>query len=315
MQLESAKDADTIGERMLPQLVASTAQTLHLRHAAVELVDGTLITHGIRGPIVEELPLVYGAEPVGSLVVTPRSSGLSRADRTRLTRLASQVSVAAHGVLLTREVRRSREQLVVAQEEERRRLYRELHDGLGPSLAALALQVETAHDTVAVDPVKAIELLDRALPRLRGTVSDVRSMIQGLRPPTLDHLGLAGAVRELAAGFAGPRLAVRVDSPDELASLPAATEVATYWIIAEALSNVSRHANATEVTVQLSRHGDDVHLSVIDNGCGLVLSPRQGMGLASMHGRATELGGSLDVEPGTGGRGTTVRAILSAMPS
>lgn len=312
-RLESAQDPSTVGEQLLPQLVASTAGTLHLPSAGVELADGSVIEHGSRGAVVERLPLVYGGGTVGSLVVSPRSSGLTRRDRDRLARLAEQVSVAAHSVLLAHALRRSKEQLVTTREEERRRLYRELHDGLGPSLAALALNVEVARDVLREDADRATELLDRALPRLKGTVSDVRSVVLGLRPPTLDDLGLAGAVRELAAGFAGPTLTVRVEDDDDLSGLPAATEVATYRIVAEALTNVGRHAGATRVTVRLSRSGDEVHVSVVDDGAGLGPERGEGVGLASMTGRAAEVGGRLGFGPGRDGRGTAVRAVLPAV--
>ncbi|MFD1506775.1 histidine kinase [Georgenia yuyongxinii] len=309
----AAHDASTVGEHLLPRLLASTASTMHLGYAAVELADGSVISSGEVGGEHVRVPLVHDGADVGFLVVGGRRAGLSRRDRDRLARLASQVAVAAHNVLLVNALRRSGEELVNAREEERRRLHRELHDGVGPSLAALALTIELARDLVVDEPKEAVELLDRTLPRLKGTVDDVRTVVLGLRPPALDDLGLAGSVRELAAGFAGPSLLVRVQVDGDLSDLPAATEVATYRIVAEALANASRHADAGEIVVWLERYGDEVSVDVVDDGRGIEVSRPGGVGLQSMTGRATEVGGRLLLGPGRDGRGTSVRAVLPAV--
>jgi signal transduction histidine kinase len=226
-----------------------------------------------------------------------------------LDRLARQVAVAAHGVVLAHEVARSREHVVSVREEERRRLYRDLHDGLGPSLAALALTVETARDAVPDDPARATDLLDRTLPRLRGTIDDVRGVVNGLRPPALDDLGLAGAVRELATRFGGA-LDVRVLAGEPGGGLAAATEVAAYRIVAEALANASRHAGASQVAVRLSREGAVLRVTVTDDGRGIGPDAREdGVGLASMRERAEEIGGGCELGVPPGG-GTEVRAWL-----
>jgi signal transduction histidine kinase len=279
----------------------------------VRLADGTVVEHGSRPGVVEDLPLTYAGARVGSLLAAPRGAGLDRRTRERLARLADQVAVAAHSVLLGHALRTSREEAVGAREEERRRLYRDLHDGLGPSLAALALNVEIARDSLATQPERTALLLDRVLPRLRAAVGEVRTVVHGLRPPALDDLGLRGAVEELAAGFAAPGLTVRVESDSDLSGLPAATEVATYRIVAEALNNVSRHAGASQVVVRMVRNGGEVHVDVEDDGRGLSPGISPGLGLASMTGRAEEAGGRLGVGPGTEGRGTSVRAVLPAV--
>jgi signal transduction histidine kinase len=312
-RLAAAQDPTTVGEQLLPQLAAATARSLHLPHVGVLLADGTVVEHGDRGPLLEELPLRYAGTHVGSLAVTPRGAEVDRRTRERLTRLADQVAVAAHSVLLANALRSSREETVSAREEERRRLYRDLHDGLGPALAALALNVEVARDSLEAEPERTAVLLDRALPRLKATVDEVRAVVHGLRPPAVDELGLAGAVRELAAGFVRPDLSVRVEADSDMSGLPAATEVATYRIVAEALNNVSRHSGANQVVVSMVRYGDEVHVSVEDDGRGLLPGAVPGLGLASMTGRAEEAGGRLGVGPGAEGRGTSVRAVLPAV--
>jgi signal transduction histidine kinase len=275
------------------------------------LADGDIVSYGRRGAVTEEVELTYGSQHVGSLVVTPRPGGLGRAGRRLLTDLARRAGVAAHSVLLERELRRSREALVTAREEERRRIYRELHDGLGPSLAALSLRVETARELVDRDAGRAAQLLDEALPRLKATVADVRTVVHGLRPAALDDLGLSGALRELGGRFAGPRLmvdvAVRLDAA---VPLPAAVEVATYRITAEALANAARHAGAEHVRVAVEQGDGALSLVVEDDGRGI--SPRRssGVGLASMRERAAELGGMLTVGRVPHGPGTRVSARL-----
>jgi two-component system NarL family sensor kinase len=309
-RLESAQDPSTVAEQLLPELVGSAATSLHLPYVGVVLVDGTGVHHGTRESPVEELPLRYAGNDVGRLVVSPAGATLDRRTRSRLTLLAGQVSVAAHSVLLAHALSASREEAVRAREEERRRLYRDLHDGLGPALAALALNVEAAREALGRDHERTAALLDRVLPRLKATVSEVRGVVHGLRPEALDDLGLTAAVGELAAGFTGPRLSVRLEAEHDMSGLPAATEVAAYRIVAEALSNVSRHAQARHAVVTMVRDGEEMHLNVQDDGRGLGPGSVAGIGLASMTRRAQEVGGRLGVGPGVGGRGTSVFAVL-----
>lgn len=312
-RLGAVEDPAVVAEQLLPRLVGKAATSLHLPYVAVRLEDGTLVEHGTAEAATEELALTYAGSRVGTLTVATGSGALRRRTRARLDHLAGQLGVAAHSVLLAHHLQASREEAVGAREEERRRLYRDLHDGLGPSLAALALNVEVARESLDRDPSRTATLLDRALPSLKATVAEVRSVVHGLRPPALDDLGLIGAVRELAASFAGPRLAVRVEADGAMDDLPAATEVATYRIVAEALTNASRHADASEVVLTLTRQGDRVHVSIQDDGRGVAADSMPGIGLASMASRAEEVGGSLGVAAGPRGRGTVVRAVLPAV--
>ena len=312
-RLGAVDDPVVVGDQLLPRLVGSAATSLHLPYVAVRLEDGTCVEHGEPVAVAEELPLTYAGGRVGTMAVATSGGPLRRRTRDRLDRLAVQVGVAAHSVLLAHHLQASREEAVGAREEERRRLYRDLHDGLGPSLAALALNVEVARESLDTDPARTAALLDRALPTLQATVAEVRSVVHGLRPPALDDLGLTGAVRELAGAFAGPRLTVRVEADGDMAGLPAATEVATYRIVAEALTNASRHADASEVVLTLRREGDRVLVSVEDDGRGVAADSVPGVGLASMASRAEEVGGSLGVVTGPRGRGTVVQADLPAV--
>lgn len=308
-RLEGASDAATVADQVLPDVVRAVAGALRLPYVAIALADGSILGHGTPTGQPVAIPLDYAGSEVGRLLVCPRTGGLARSDRRLLDELAGAAAVAARTVMLTRDLARSRAGLVAAREEERRRLYRELHDGLGPSLAAVALHAETARDLVGTDPAGAATLLDRVVPQLKGTVGDVRQVVAGLRPPALDELGLAGALQELGARFSGPALRVSVQV-DVLPALPAAVEVGVYRVVAEALGNATRHAWASRVDVRVRRDGDWMSLSVVDDGVGLPAEIPSGTGLPSMRERVAELGGTFDALPGADAHGTRVCARL-----
>jgi signal transduction histidine kinase len=208
------------------------------------------------------------------------------------------------------ELQRSREGLVSAREEERRRLRRDLHDGVGPQLAALMLELETASDLVSDNP-GASALMAKLSRRAREIVSDVRHSVHALRPPALDELGLIGALREGAIQYGPAGLRVSVESPDELSQLPAAVEVACYRIAQEALANVVRHAGASTCSIRIYLD-DEAHVLIVeveDDGRGIREDDRAGVGMISMRERTEELGGRCTVRPLAGG-GTLVRALL-----
>ena len=150
------------------------------------------------------MPLTYGAELVGRLNLAPRAPGeeFSSSDRRLLEDLARQAGVAAHAARLTADLQRSRERLVTAREEERRRLRRDLHDGLGPQLAAQTLKVGSARSLYGRDPAAADALLSELETNMEAAISDIRRLVYNLRPPALDELGLDGAIRESAAQYA-----------------------------------------------------------------------------------------------------------------
>jgi signal transduction histidine kinase len=254
--------------------------------------------------------LIYQRETVGELILGPRGRGeeFSPADRRLLNDIARQVEVAVHAAQVTTALQRSRERLVTAREEERRRLRRDLHDGLGPTLASLLLQAETAHDLIRTDPGESEALLAGLIDQLAAATSDIRRLVYNLRPPALDDLGLLGAIRAQARQYGYASLQLHLQLPDALPPLPAAVEVGAYRIVQEALTNVVRHANARCCTVRLAV-GAALEVDITDDGDGLPGAVQAGVGLASLRERAAELGGSCDVEPGPAG-GVRVRARL-----
>jgi signal transduction histidine kinase len=296
-------------EDVLPTIVETIAQALRLPYAAITLRQGeqvlTAASHGsARGELVR-LPLVYQSEQVGELMLAPRAPGerFSHADRALLEDMARQAGIAAHAVQLTADLQRltvdlqrERERLVMAREEERRRLRRDLHDGLGPQLAGLTLKLETARNRLAHDP-QAETLLSELAGRTQAAVADIRRLVYALRPPALDELGLVSALRELTLQY-GDQVSVHLAAPDCLLELPAAVEVAIYRITQEALTNVVHHAAAGRCAVRLALDESTgwLSLSIQDDGSGLPPARRVGVGLISMRERAEELGGTCTIE-------------------
>ena len=223
--------------------------------------------------------------------------------------VARQAASVLHAADLSADLQASRERIVVAREEERRRIRRDLHDGLGPELAGMALQLDSlasrlrAHADLAE---RAVRLRDR----LQHTVTEVRRIVEGLRPSAIDELGLAEALRQLGAAGADPGFAVRV--PATFGDLPAAVEVAAYRIAAEACTNVIRHAQASRCSIEAEVWNGWLTLTVADDGRGFGAEAAVGVGLRSMHDRANEVGGSVEIRSAPDGTTVSSRLPLDA---
>ena len=317
-------EASLAPEAVLPTVVETVAQAMNSPHAAIVLdgEDGpeTVAAHGVPEGEPTAVPLAHGDERLGRLVVSPPSpeESFSPADHRLLRDLARQAGAAVHAVGLTRDLRRSRERLVSAREEERRRLRRDLHDGLGPTLAGLTFGLEAAKRMVDERPDAAGELLSRLEAQAQEAVVNVRRVVHGLRPPALDNLGLLPAIRQQAeaygmvegtAGVRKPGISLSFEAPEPFPGLPAATEVALYRIAQEALTNVARHAGADSCRVRLRADEGALELEVSDDGGGIGGDAGAGIGLVSMRERAEELGGTCEVSTPPGG-GTRVVARL-----
>jgi signal transduction histidine kinase len=299
-RLESALAPDAV----LPSIATTVREALRLPYAAVALHRDRAFeiaaASGQPPADVLRLPLSYQGETVGELLLGSRApgEGFSSADRRLLGDLAHHAGVAVHGVKVMRDLQRSREQLVLAREEERRRLRRDLHDELAPTLAALGLTAATVGELIPRDPARAADVNTKLEAALRAAVGDVRRLVYDLRPPALDELGLVEAIRERAEQYSNDAdLRVRVEVLEPLPPLPAAVEVAAYRIMQEALANVVRHAGARTCVIRLASSGDELRVEVVDDGIGLPASPRAGVGLRSMEERAAELGGRCIVQP------------------
>jgi signal transduction histidine kinase len=299
---------------VLPNIAEAIAKTLKLPYVALALAHGSRLeiaaAYGMATGEPLRLPLVYQTETVGQLLVAPRGPGetFTPSERRLLDDIALQAGVAAHAVRLTADLQRSREQLVTAREEERRRLRRDLHDGLGPQLASLTLTVTAARELLRHDADAADRLLQELSIHAQAAIADIRRVVYDLRPPALDDLGLVLALREQAAHYSQAGLPIAIDAPEQLPPLPAAVEVAAYRIVQEALTNVVRHAQARACVVRLAL-GDALDIEIQDDGVGLPPDGRAGVGLTSMRERTAELGGICQIES-VPGQGTCIHARL-----
>ncbi|MFN8466853.1 MAG: histidine kinase [Caldilineaceae bacterium] len=310
--------ADTVGQALkLPYVAVAVQAGSAWRPAASYQAAGRSGGGQEKWPNLVKTPIFYQRAQIAELWAAPRSAReqLTRADRALLEQVAQHAGPAIHAAQLAADLQRSREQIVLAAEEERRRLQRNLHDGLGPQLASLVLRVDAARNWLHRDPEQADTLLKELKQQMQGAVGDVRRIVYDLRPPVLDQLGLVQAVRQYAERAGGEGLEVQVQAPAALPALDAAVEVAAYRIILEALANVVNHAGARRCVITLDA-GEELLVGITDDGCGLPANAPPGIGLRSMRARAEELGGVLTLGKASGG-GTYIcaRLPLAAKPA
>ncbi len=286
------------------QAVADTVvEALKVPAAAIDLErEGTFVRHAVSGqpnvgpPEATVVPLRHLGDEVGRLAVWPRSvyEPLSPRDRALLDDIAGPAGAIARSARLTVGLQSSRERLVLAREEERRRIRRDLHDGLGPSLAFQTLQLDAILDRIHDDPDEAVALVIGMKRQTQQLVGDIRRLVHELRPPALDELGVAAALAAHASQLNeadGP--VVRVESrPDPLPPLSAAVEVAAYHITREAITNVVRHAAASRCTATLAADPGSLDITIRDDGLGIPAEIGMGVGMQSMRERTEELGGT-----------------------
>ncbi|GAA4363818.1 sensor histidine kinase [Paeniglutamicibacter cryotolerans] len=300
------------GSRALEVVGRLLAEALHSPGLAI-------VPEGATGPAPASstvaVELYWRGMPIARLQLPPRrgAAAVHPADLRLIGHLEPVLALITHEAMLTADLHRSRREVLTAREEERRRLRRDLHDGLGPLIAGVTLSVAAAQKTADTRPARAAELLAGASVDLSRAVADIRSLVQGLRPPALDDLGLVAAISRLHPATG---LEVSVAETGEPRPLPAATEVAAYRIAQEALTNVIKHAGARTAGVTLEYRAAELVVHIEDDGIG----PRggvvahSGLGLDSMCERATELGGSWElVAVPTGG--TRVTVVLPAAPA
>jgi signal transduction histidine kinase len=302
-------EATVAPESTMAAIVESISQALRLPYAAITLKEGSEFVPAAEwgqkpAPSLacEPFPLNYQSEPVGQIIVSRRTGedSFTPEEKSLLQNIARQVGPAAYAIQLTRDLQRSRERLVTAREEERRRLRRDLHDGLGPTLASLTLKLDAARNQLRQNPEETDSLLVDLKSQIQSAIEGIRRLAYNLRPPALDELGLLSAIQEYASNHLRTGLRVRIEHHGNFPRLPAAVEVAAYRIVCEALTNVSKHSQATESHVQFALNGV-LQIDIQDNGSGLPEDVHAGVGMFSMRERAAELGGTLAIEPNPGG--------------
>lgn len=320
-RLNRRLETTLIPGEILSTIVETVALTFRLSYAAIILKQGEReelsAVYGQAGPEEKLLPLAltYQGEMLGELVVSDDPSGeaFSARNQRLLEDLARHAGTAVYAARLHAALQHSREQLVTAREEERRRLRRDLHDGLGPQLASLMLVLTTVRKTLRSNPAGAEYTLTEAMTHLQEAISDIRRLVYGLRPPALDDLGLLAALQEDLRSYQASGIVCELVAPACLPALPAAVEVACYRIVREALTNVLKHAQASRCVVRLSV-GETLDLEVVDDGKGLPPGWKSGVGLTSLRERAQELGGTCSIKALPTG-GTCVSAHLPWKPA
>jgi signal transduction histidine kinase len=303
--------------QVLPALVSTLSSSLRLPYVAIERApDHTVIAAaGAEQATVDRWPLVHEGTIEGYLLAAPRSGEdrFDGRDRRLLSDIARHAGVAVHAELLARDLITSRQRLVTAREEERRRIRRDLHDGLGPVLTAVGLNIDAARVRLEDPTGVAAGHLDDAREATTPALADVRRLVYGLRPPALDNHDLADAIRLTLSRLESTRCRVELDATD-LPELPAAVEVAAYRIVVEATTNSVRHGNASRCHATISHDDHAILLDVCDDG-GSTEPWTPGVGITSMREHASELGGVLHCGPTPTGARVHARLPLGVAPT
>jgi signal transduction histidine kinase len=310
-----AADLEVEHDDPVTSMLEAVASAVGASHAAVRTVDGELVAQvGEPSSATQQqrFPLRHGGAPLGELEIgVAEGEHVTESGLRLATALAPHLAVVVHARRLTEELARERNRVTTATLAERDRLRRDLHDGLGPSLSGIALGIEAAAVAHVSDPASVPALLARTRAEAEAAVFEIRRVIDGLRPASLDVRGLTGAVTDTASmlGLGRPGTIAFALEVDPLPVLSPRVEEAAFRIVAESLTNVVRHAAASRCSVQLARSNGDLRVLVTDDGRGPRAGDGPGHGLESMRRRATDLGGSLSIDAAAP-TGTVVTAVL-----
>ena len=253
---------------------------------------------------VESSDLVHGDETLGRIELGPRHHGeYTDAERTMLRTVAGQAAASVANVLLTAqlaeqldELTASRERLVAVQDDERRRLERDLHDGIQQDVVAQIAGLRLARNRLQRGELTAAEL-EELQDQARMTLTDLRELARGIHPPVLSDNGLVAAVESGVARFPIP-LTVEANDGVRAERFPDEVETTAYYVVREALANTAKHANATHASVGLARSDGHLRIAISDDGCGIgpAASGSHG-GLANIRDRVAALRGTVHVSP------------------
>ena len=302
--------ADRVGDDPLLALRA-IREALLLPYASISTDGIELAASGTAVTETRRLPLLRDGKIVGEVVVglRPGELKLSAADEQVLRIVGPLLAQTLRARALALDLKESRTAAIAAIEEERRRLRRDLHDGLGPTLSGIAHTAAAARNTMTTDPTAADALLQGLRSDAAAAVGEIRRLVYNMRPPALDELGLVAALRQQVSAIRTPTgspMHVFVEA-DELPALRASVEVAAFRIATEAVTNSARHSGTDQVWLQIRHEHDHLEISVRDEGSpGAAWVP--GVGLSSMRERAAEIGGSVDIA--SNGSGSRVQALL-----
>lgn len=300
----------------LEDALAAVCQTLRVPSAAIR-VNGTVLARVGESPSEPYLaPLQRGTEETGQLLIYPRAGEgrLPKADHRIVDLLADLLAVAVQATQLADELTDSRAELISAREEERQRLRRDLHDGLGPALTGVMLKAAAARRLISTMPADAAQLIRDLERNVAAAISDIRGLVDELRPPVLDGRGLVGALQDYVDSVQNPTglpIQLSTDGVADLGQLPESVELAAYRIATESLTNVLRHARADSASIALWVDENQLQLKITDDG--KIGAPwTAGVGLSSMRHRVAALGGRISTGPSEGGGEVRVSLPLEA---
>ncbi len=253
--------------------------------------------------------VTHRGETLGALSVRLPANDPMDAEKAKLVAdLAGQAGLVLRNVRLIEDLRRSRQRLVAAQDEERRKIERNLHDGAQQQLIALGIKANLAERLLASDPAKTGEMLAAIKTELQDAVETLRDLARGIYPPLLADQGLVAALDAQARKVAVP---VELEATN-IARYPQETEAAVYFCTLEALQNVAKYADASQVRLRLSASDGVLTFSVQDDGAGFDIdAASHGTGLQGMADRLDAIGGALDIRSASG-EGTTLTGQIPA---
>jgi signal transduction histidine kinase len=314
---------DVDGFQVCKQIKANPATNhIPVLHLSSTFVDPGSRVQGLKGGADAYLP-----EPVDRAELVATVEALLRSKRgekeARLHAVVAETSnLELEAKVLQRtaeierkseEIRRLNARLVKLQDEERRRLARELHDSTGQALAALSINLSQLDNASNLDSARAKALIAESTAITSELSSQLRTVSYLLHPPSLDELGLTSALRWYVEGFAErSNISVHLSIEEKIGRFSENMEIAIFRIVQECLTNIHRHSGSKSATVALHREGDNIVLEVTDQGTKVQKRPAKlrGVGLLGMTERARQLGGDLVVEFGP--TGTRVRAVIPA---
>jgi signal transduction histidine kinase len=288
---------------------AGTTMAVHPQSALIQMLETGLATrtHGGGGPNASAVaaPLITNAALWGGVVAERAlAKPFPPATESRLRSFADLAAQAVSNELAQEDIRRSRERIVREGDAARQRLERNLHDGAQQRLVAVSMQLRVAAKHLAAEPERARELLDSSIDELGHAMEELRDLARGLHPALLTERGLGPALEVLARRASVP-VALRCDVPNDL---PTSAAAAAYYVVAEALTNTAKYANASSAEVAARATGGGIYVDVADDGAGGARIS-EGSGLLNLSDRVAALGGRFTIESPHGG-GTTVRAFI-----
>ncbi len=305
VQLKGPSAGDSI-KTQIQDALSSLAGAMKLPRVTLEWIDGEILSYGttLLGQTEHDLEqnsevfaLIAGGEKIGTLRVARRGGGepFTPAELRLLEGVARQLASTAYAWQLSEQLLASQLRLIRAGEEERRRIRRDLHDGLGPSLSGLGLKLEAAAILMRKSPEQAAERLTQLKTEVQQNVSEIRRMVHDLRPPKLDDLGLVGALEELLKSAEQSGLKTYLEVAQPLPPLGAALEVAVYRLAQEAVTNVVKHAQAQKVHLRVWIEANHFFFECRDDGIGLPEVRQAGVGTRSMRERVGALSGRVEL--------------------